>query len=302
MSRARLLALGAAGVAATLAIFVAGCGLTADYSGLTGGYPPEAAPPEDAADSEAAAAPGYCAALEASSSPPLVCEDFDRQNGWAPSWMPTTMNGTLGVDGTLFASPPNSLFAKDTAFPLDTALRAIAIQPPSPFPTTVDLSFSIRHVSVTSMNGNDRLVAAALDFLDGMGQQAPRYSLQLTLVQSVIGGQSSVSLWLEEQSSFASNCPYMPHPPHQPLTPDAWSDVHLTWTRTGSADAGPAAGTAKVTIGPLGGSPNDEIDATLCMSVPNPNTLQITIGSSFKMDPASVWENRYDNVTLRVGY
>jgi hypothetical protein len=220
---------------------------------------------------------------------PLFCADFDDQPFPLPWKNSEGDGGQLRLDRSAFRSAPNSVAVQDVAGGSSVALRTPfpKILPP---PALVTFSFSIQPAGVSFSANSPRIVVAAIDFLDGAATPN-RYSLQFTLVavRDANAGPSgtALSLALEEQSSVIG-CKYISHPLAGALMQDMWTDVHLTVNRSG-----PPTATAHVWFGST-----DKL-FTLCKTV-NAVQLQIGIGSIYKSDPASIWKNRYDNITLDI--
>ncbi len=176
-------------------------------------------------------------------------------------------------------SAPHSLLAQDNALgsgmPLDTTLRASGFTLPAP-PTTFTLAFQFEPVSADTTT-NNAVVVASLDFTDAPGN---RYTLEFTLFQPGLGGP--LSMRLEEQAGFLDGGSfYASHSLPSNLVLSSWTPISLTINRKTSMV------TARVAFGGTTETSPDPV--TLTMNV-NPTQLQLTIGSSFEIEPSAGWK------------
>jgi hypothetical protein len=244
---------------------------------------------DGASDSGSDAAPvvhdgGFCASLTAAGL--VLCDDFDE-----PGTLPGPFNtefetwGTLGETDASFKSPSESLdektFVLNDGGVINVALRNNTVPVPT-LPATLTFAFSLDAVQIDTTTG-DAIVLGAVDFFDAAGD---RYTLGLAINTA----NALPALALDEQSALTDGgAPYIPHtlPPTDAPAIGAWSDIVITidWTaaQTGTASVS-VNGTTEV--GPF----------PLTMTVANPTSLQVGIGTSFVTQPAPAWELLYDNV------
>jgi hypothetical protein len=303
-----------ASVWAAFPFLVWACGLTADFSNLTGGtrdsgvdsastdagddagdaHGVEAAP-QDAADASAAdtgadactAAPSYCASLP--SPKPLFCSDFDDCKFPLP-WTDELVNGGLlglefDLQSTTVHSRPRSLVVQDTSMSAQTDSADVRTSFSStPAGSTLTFAFWIQLVN---FDGEDqaRLVVAAIDFLD-----APDGGASTHLQFTVFKNNTMFNAALEE---LAAGCGgFLSHPLTDPLLPNNWTNVRITVKRS--------AGTAPTASVSFGGSAPELPDTQLCANV-DASPVRIGVGSLFRMPSTAAWKNRFDDVTFDVG-
>jgi hypothetical protein len=103
------------------------------------------------------------------------------------------------------------------------------------------------------------------------------------------------SLALEEVSTVPGPCAsYITHSITGSIGETSWTDVRLTV----QLEPGTMAGGAPVAMASVsfGGQPGLH-ETQLCMNFA-PTQAGLGIGSIYKSDPMTTWENRYDNVSL----